>query len=422
MFKIQIFFLTLAKHMWPRVTFFALLAVATALAAVLLKRFIPEDFAYSIGTNAISGILDILASSMLTVTTFSLSVMVSAYSSATSNVTPRATPLLMQDPTTQNVLATFLGSFVFSLAGIIAISTEIYEGSGRLVLFAVTLGVIALILFTFIRWIDHLTKLGQVTETTKLVERTAQTALQKRAAAPFLGGQPRLAEPPGFEGAVEVRPDRYGYIQYIDVRALGALTDRTGCCIDVLKLPGEYVTPQTVIARVRGKADHAVLSAFLLEDTRTFEQDPRFGLCVLAEIALRALSSAINDPGTAIDVTGRLLRLLATYAPEAEPEITYHRVWIPPLTARDFFEDAFSAIVRDGASCYEVQARLQKAFAVLADMEMPGYRPEALRYSAFALAYSDRGLVLDEQKRRLHAMAPKPQKEGPARRHSADRA
>ena len=54
----------------------------------------------------------------------------------------------------------------------------------------------------------------------------------------------------------------------------------------------------------------AVAEAFTIGAERTFDQDPRFGLCVLAEIASRALSPAVNDPGTAIDVIGRAVRLL----------------------------------------------------------------------------------------------------------------
>ncbi len=72
---------------------------------------IPESISVKVGAEAVDNILNILASSMLAVTTFSLSIMVTAYGSATTNVTPRATRLVVEDVTTQNVLATFIGSF-----------------------------------------------------------------------------------------------------------------------------------------------------------------------------------------------------------------------------------------------------------------------------------------------------------------------
>lgn len=52
-----------------------------------------------------------------------------------------------------------------------------------------------------------------------------------------------------------------------------------------------------------------IARAFLIGDERTFDDDPRFGLVVLSEIASRALSPAVNDPGTAIDIIGTFVRL-----------------------------------------------------------------------------------------------------------------
>lgn len=102
--------------------------------------------------EAIDGVLNVLASSMLAVTVFSVSTMVAAYGAATNNVTPRATCLLMEDNTSKNVLGTFIGSFLFSLVGIIALSTGLYGDHGRAVLLMATIGLIALIAVTILRW------------------------------------------------------------------------------------------------------------------------------------------------------------------------------------------------------------------------------------------------------------------------------
>ncbi|MFN3673402.1 MAG: DUF2254 family protein, partial [Bosea sp. (in: a-proteobacteria)] len=120
----------ITRRMWFRASLFSILAVATALAAIVLAPSIPSDWPTKIGADAVDNILGIIASSMLAVTTFSLSTMVAAYAAATSNVTPRATRLVMEDTTTQNVLATFIGSFLYSLVGIIALSTGAYGGAG----------------------------------------------------------------------------------------------------------------------------------------------------------------------------------------------------------------------------------------------------------------------------------------------------
>ncbi len=100
------------KKLWFRATLFAIVAIITALLSILFKSMIPESVSVKVGAEAVDNILNILASSMLAVTTFSLSIMVTAYGSATTNVTPRATRLVVEDVTTQNVLATFIGSFL----------------------------------------------------------------------------------------------------------------------------------------------------------------------------------------------------------------------------------------------------------------------------------------------------------------------
>ena len=162
----------LSRRIWVRATLFSLGGVVTALAATWLSPYIPNDLPTQIGSDAVDNILSIIASSMLTVTTFSLSTMVAAYSAATSNVTPRATRLVIEDTTTHNVLSTFIGSFLFSLVGIIALSTGLYGDKGRVVLFAVTLLVIAAIVVTLLRWIDHLSSLGRVTQIADHVQQT----------------------------------------------------------------------------------------------------------------------------------------------------------------------------------------------------------------------------------------------------------
>lgn len=112
--------LQLSRKLWMRTVLFAILAVVTALLAIVVQGVIPPSLSGMIGADAVDKLLNILASSMLAVTTFSLSVMISAYGAATSNISPRATKLLMEDSTAQQALATFVGSFVFSIVGIIA--------------------------------------------------------------------------------------------------------------------------------------------------------------------------------------------------------------------------------------------------------------------------------------------------------------
>ena len=117
----------------------------------------------------------------------------------------------------------------------------------------------------------------------------------------------------------------------------------------------------------------SVVKAFTVGDERSFDQDPRFGLSVLSEIASRALSAALNDPGTAIDVIGRAVRVLSVWSGHAEDdgeaEVLYPRLRVRPVELDDLFDDIFTPIARDGAGVVEVHIRLQKALLILGRME-----------------------------------------------------
>ncbi|MBB3950070.1 DUF2254 domain-containing protein [Aureimonas jatrophae] len=401
----------LSRRIWVRATLFSLGGVLTALAATVLSPYIPSDLPTKIGSDAVDNILGIIASSMLTVTTFSLSTMVSAYSAATSNVTPRATRLVIEDKTTHNVLSTFIGSFLFSLVGIIALSTGLYGDRGRVVLFAVTILVIAAIVVTLLRWIDHLSSLGRVTQTTERVEAVALEAMRERAREPYLGGSPLRDGSQIPRSARPVFAGEVGYVQHVDVGALSALAEQGSGRIFLRAIPGDLVDPTAPIALIDGMqpkdSPAHVRGCFTIGDIRSYDQDPRFGASVLTEIASRALSPGINDPGTAIDVVGRAVRLLTVWGepPESEGEVAHPRVFVPPILIGDLFDDLFTPIARDGASTVEIGVRLQKAFRTLARYKREGFAENARRHSREALERAEAGLAIDADKRRLRALA-----------------
>jgi uncharacterized membrane protein len=400
----------LTRTLWVRATLYGVLAVATALLAMILEPFIPEGLGARIGADALDHLLDILASSMLAVTTFSLTVMVSAYSAATTSVTPRATRLLMQDTTTQNVLSTFLGSFLFSLAGIIGLSAGVYGQSGRVVLYAVALGVIVVVVATMLRWIQHLSHFGRVDDTTERVEQAASKALGERVQHPFLGGRPLLVDTSIPDLAVPVYAQRVGYVQHLDMACLHQCTLQHQGQIIVQATPGSFVSPGSVLALVVAmpgvQAGQAVQQAFSIDTQRSFDQDPRFGLSVLAEIASRALSPAVNDPGTALDVLGRAVRVLSCCSTgQSLPEPRFPGVWVPAVDMHDMFDDVFAPIARDGAALFEVQLRLQKSLLELVRINAGMFGPAAFRCSQQALQRALDQLFLNEEKDRVSSIA-----------------
>ncbi len=406
--------LQLSRKLWIRVSFFCLLAIATALVSALLDPLVPERLAERIGASAVGDILNFLASSMLAVTTFSLSVMVSAYSAAATNGTPRATALLMQDTTSQNVLATFLGTFVYALVGIIAMNAGVYGNSGLVAVYGVTVAVIALIVFTLFRWIEHLSSLGRISDTTTRVERATYTAIHNRVGNMAMGG--RILNDPASDIPDDARPvytELIGYLRHLAADHLSAAAESAKGEIYVAVLPGQFVHPAMPIAYLKGfPEDHdlkPIRKAFEIGRDRSFDQDPRFGLVVLSEIASKALSSAVNDSGTAKDILARAIRLLLVWGQKevsAEaPEPRFPRVWIPPLLIADLFNDMFIPIARDGASHVDIHIALQNGLGALYASDHPDLRSEAKRHSELAMERARKSLQLTDEIERVERLA-----------------
>jgi len=399
------FVIRISKRPWFRASLYSVLGIATALVALVAAPYIPEDVPTKIGSDAVDNILGVLASSMLAVTTFSLSIMVAAYGSATNNVTPRAISLLVEDPTTQNTLSTFVGSFIFSLVGIIALSTGLYGDNGRVVLFAATIVVVILVVYALLRWIDQLSGLGRVAETTARVEKAATQALCQRMEQPFLGGRPLEVDPKALPGARPLYPHKIGFVQHIDMPALGELTQSEDRAVYICVLPGIFVEPSQPIAWSVGigeDCDDALRDAFVIGAQRTFDRDPRYGIIVMAEVASRALSPAINDQGTAVDVIGRGVRVLSHLSRPTPPEDPkFDRVFAPGLSAADMLDDFFTPIARDGAAIIEVCIRLQQALASLGRLGDAAVALAANRHASTALRRAEAALTMPDDYQRV---------------------
>lgn len=417
----------IARRLWFRASLYCLAGISAALAAILLGPYIPASLTTKLGADAVGSILTIIASSMLAVTTFSLSTLVSATASAAGSATPRATTLMLEDETAQRALATFLGAFLFALVGLITLHTGAYGDGGRLVLFAATLVMIALVVLTLLRWIDYLARLGRMGETIARVEAVAEREIDAYCKAPLNGCRLLTTVP---AQAVFVEPEKPGYVQRIDFTTLQGLAENMDARVFILRRPGGLTGPGLPLLAVacesRGLFDdqaEALRKAFVVDRQRDFAQDPRFGLVVLAEIGIRAHSPAVNDPGTAIDVANAQLRLhvrlakgelkahIKAEAAAGETDggattggdatVSFPRLHLPPITPADFFEDSFLGTARDGAGALEFAVRLQKIFQVLMHVDHPATRVAARQMAEEAAERSLAALTFAADRQRF---------------------
>lgn len=390
----------LTRKIWFRAAMISLLSVAGALASAVLAPFIPYDLSLKIGGKAVDNVLTILASSMLAVTTFSLTAMVAAFSGAAQNVTPRATQLLIEDSTAQNALSTFLGGFLFGIVGIVALSTGLYGEQGRAVLFLFTIAMIAWIALTLLRWIQTLSHFGRVPDTIARVEKAGIAALGRDCRANASEEPAPTAMP---EGAAAIRSARTGYVQVIDTDGLAALAKERGAAVHVVATPGGFVDPERTLAWIDAALDDdertRLADCFTVSRDRSFDHDPRFAMVVLAEIGSRALSPAVNDPGTAIGALVSGQRIAQAYL-ERETAAPSAHVVFPPLSLEELVEDLVRPIARDGAGMVEVGIRLQGMLGTLAALR-PSATPAIRRLASDARERSEAAGLAETDRSRI---------------------
>lgn len=404
--RLRFFLNRLSERLWVRPLVVCGLSIAGAFLAKAADRFDIQDLAPEITPDSVETLLAILSSSMLVIATFAVASMVTAYASASTTATPRSFPLVVSDDVSQNALSTFIGAFIFSIVALIALKNSYYDVAGRFALFALTLLVFAAVILTFVRWVDRIARLGRLGATVDKVEAATASALKRRRQAPTLRAAEAAADA---EGGRPVFAHAIGYVQRVDVASLQAHAQKAAARIRVAALPGTFAAPGRPLAFVvedgAGECEldeAAIARAFVIGGDRLYDDDPRFGLVVLSEIASRALSPAINDPGTAIDIIGTLVRLFALWgAPGGEGErevqpVECDRVEAPALSVADMMDDAFTPIARDGAATVEVGVRLQKALASLAAVGDPALREAAFAHSRLALARAERAVTLPE--------------------------
>lgn len=365
------------KKLWVRVLIMGFLAVLAVVISMVTEDWIPDEFGTALTGEAADRLLSIIANAMLAVTTFSLSVMVTLYRSISTQWTPRVHRLILQDLTTQNTLAVFIGAYVYALIAIIMREMGVFDDKRAFVLFVTTCVVLAVIVLYLIRWVLHLQSFGSLIDTSREIEKTTRQSFDERLKNPCLGARPLVGDIPS--EAEAHKAEQSGYIQHIYPEALNKVAKNHGVEIYLLRSIGDFVyinEPILKICRVGDPVDDShtdetladgIKASITTGDLRTFDQDPRFGLIVMGEVASKALSPGVNDPGTAIDVINRIGRILTDYTDERtnvrENPLDY--IFVPPLDPEDLMEDAFGALARDGGSVVEVQQSLQETLAAL---------------------------------------------------------
>lgn len=384
----------LKEKLWFRPLIFCVLSVFGALLASIADSSYLNEIVPEIKTESLENLLSTISGSMLVISIFAVGSMISAFSAASSTATPRSFKLITADDVSQNALSVFIGSFIYSIVAMVALKNGYYGKAGNFILFLFTLLFFALVIVTFLRWVERISKLGRMGHTIKLVEDATASAIKSRLESPTLNG---IVIDPNQAKGIAIYSDTTGYVQQINMSKLQKIAETLDAVITVNAISGNFATLDKPLFYILLKTTSSeildyqeIQKAFTIGHMRYFDEDPRFGLITLSEIASRALSPAVNDPGTAIQIIGSHVRMFSLWnkstLDENSKKTIFDRIAVPEIAINDLFEDAFRPIARDGATNIEVMIRLQKAFITIASIDNVDLKKASLFHSEEAFA------------------------------------
>ena len=177
-------------------------------------------------------------------------------------------------------------------------------------------------------------------------------------------------------------------IQAVDIGALIAQAREADAVIEMLSAVGDTVMELTPLLRVRGArqplAERTLAESIEAGDERTFRQDPKYAIRLLVDIAIKALSPAVNDPTTAVQALDQIEDLLLRLGRRDLDIRAFHddagrlRLVVPFPTWEDFLLLALDEIRAYGASSVQVMRRMMALIKNLTEV-LPAARTPALQ-------------------------------------------
>ncbi|MDP9095010.1 MAG: DUF2254 domain-containing protein [Pseudomonadota bacterium] len=368
--------------------------IVLALGLVHLDRvgavpqwLIDSSWLYSGGGTGARALLGAVASSTIGVAGTVFSITIAALSLAAGQMGPRLLRNFTRDRGNQTTLGIFLGTFSYALLVLRSVRTQ---SEGAFVPH-LSLSVGILLAFvcvgTLVYFVNH--KAGRINVDTviDLVGGEVRDAIAR-----LTSSSPAATPPPQvcWQNAVPITDSRRGYLQQLHLEGLASWASESGTTVRLLVRPGDYVFPGAPIAvlcpSVDG-ADAAIREATALGPRRVSAQDLEFAVRQLVEVAVRALSSGINDPHTAIGVLDILGSGLCDLVPRHLPTGAVVQggravLLVPAIDYDGLVDTMFQMIRQNAANSAAVLIRMVEVLTAVASVERDPARLQTLRRHA----------------------------------------
>ena len=395
----------LQSSLWfrPAVTTLFAFLLAIAITTIDQLPYFAAPSLLRIGIESARALLAAIAGAMLTVVGMVFSTLMIVLVLASQQFSPRILRNFARDPISQNVLSIFMGSFTYSL--LVLARTSEYEDRVFTPVFSITVAFAwALVAIgAFIFFIDHIAKTVRASYIIADINRQSESSLHRyfhaqddapapapnhAAHAPDDAGQPDMQAknqasdeevPPGEAAtATHIYAPRAGHIQTVDEAMLVRIATERELVIQVERRVGEFISRNALLLsllpeqKMSQELLDALHSAFDIGTERTMYGDAPFGIRQLVDIALKAISPAINDPTTAVDCINYLANLLSLAARHPDPsgrlydEAGKLRLILPMPTFGMMLDLAFNQIRHYSSREVTITLRLLDALAEIA--------------------------------------------------------
>lgn len=318
-------------------------------------------------------ILSGIATSTMTVVSIVFAILLMTLTLASMQFSPRIIVSFSRDRITQWTLGIFLGTFLYCMAALPAAHSRPEPFAPVVtVMCAIVLAIVCVALLLF--FIHHI---SQAISVNHIVDRIAS---ETEAIVDEVMSQPRRdvhletsdsTKPTVWE--ISLFNHMSGYIRFVDLKQLVSLAASHHIKLKILRRIGQFVPagiPLLMVnkgERVSPDLAAALRATFDLGPTRTLQQDIEFGVLQIVDIALKAISPAVNDPTTAVGCVDQLSRILIRFASREIPETHLYdlrgvaRVSIHWIDFEHLLDSAFEQIRMYSKGDLAVSLRLLRA-------------------------------------------------------------
>jgi uncharacterized membrane protein len=332
-------------------------------------------------------LLSAVVGSTAALTGFVVTVSVLVVQMATGTFSARYMRLWYRDGLLKATLAVIVGTLTFSFALLRRVSASYVPNLG---VTAAGLFLMVGILF-FLLFLDRFVHRLRPVAVAALVAKAGRRALEE---SPATTAPVAAVDIPEGAPALRVTTEAAGAIQAVHAAGLVRWARRHDCVIVLRRAVGDFVPSGRVLMEVYGDvsahAERQLRSLVAFGVERTIDQDAGFAVRIMVDVAIRALSAAVNDPTTAVQVLDHLeelLRVMGTTSLERRGELRDDagrlRVVVPSQRWEDFLSLAVTEIREYGANSIQAMRRLRTLLDGLHEEVLEDYRPaveEELRH------------------------------------------